>query len=206
MHARGKEILVVGALGLSIGVATAVTLWLSQRPMLPPASREPRLAYGTSSHVIPGHNAVVSAGNDISPVDSAEVAALERHLGAMPTDTLAVGRLAQLLESSHQPEQAARHYRRLLTINQGSRQAWFGLARVYATLENWEAAEGAIATFLEAVPGDPEAMYHLGVVHANRGDYSSARSWWRKVQQQTRDPAFAKRAAESLQRISGSSS
>jgi len=206
MHARGREVLVAGALGLSIGVATAVAVWLSQRPMLPPASREPGLAYGIASHATPGTKAVVSTGKDLSPADSAEVAELERHLRATPTDTSAVGRLAQLLESSHQPEQAARYYRRLLTIDRGSRRAWFGLARVYAALENWEAAEDAIATFLEAVPGDPEAMYHLGVIHANHGDYSSARSLWRKVQQQTGDPLLAKWAAESLERIRGSSS
>jgi len=206
MHARGREVPVAGALGLSIGVATAVTLWLSQGPMLPPAFREPRLAYGTSSHATPGTNPVVSTGYDLSPAVSAEVASLERHLRAAPADTVAIGRLAQLLESSHQPEQAARYYRRLLTIDRDSRRAWFGLARVYAALENWEAAEEAVATFLNAVPGDPEAMYHLGVIHANRGDYSAARSWWRKVQQQAGDPQLAKWAAESLERIRGSSS
>jgi Flp pilus assembly protein TadD len=77
---------------------------------------------------------------------------------------------------------------------------------VYADLENWEAAEGAMASLLEFAPGDPEAMYNLGAIHANRGDYSAARTWWRRVEKQGRDHHLAERAAESLERIAGSTS
>jgi len=206
MRARGNGVLTVGAFGLSVCLVAAVSIWLSLRHTLPLSSMEHSVADNTSLQVVKGSAVLVTPRENVGPAHQREVAAFEQHLKAEPTDTLAIARLAQLFESSRQPEQAARYYRRLLTINRNSRLAWIGLARVYAAVENWEAAEGALATLLEIVPGDPAAMYHLGAIHADRGDYLAARRWWQKVQQQGSDPQLAKRATESLERIGGSSS
>jgi Flp pilus assembly protein TadD len=128
---------------------------------------------------------------------------LEQRLREDPMDTLAIVRLARLLESSKEVEQAARYYRRLVTINRASRQGWIGLASVYETLENWNAAEEAITSLLAVAPGDAEAMYLLGSIHANRGDLAAARTWWRRVERQATDPQQAERTAQSLRRLSG---
>jgi cytochrome c-type biogenesis protein CcmH len=206
MHPKRKDLAFFGALSLCVGLAAAFTVQRGHQSV-PFRSAESATGYNASSwHPDASGDAPVPTRENVSPGYHREVAALEQQVNEDPTDTVAVARLAQLFESSHQFEQAARYYRRLLTLHRGSREAWIGLARVYADLENWEAAEGAIASLLELAPGDPEAMYNLGAIHANRGDYSAARTWWRKVERQGRDPQLAKRAAESLERIAGSTS
>lgn len=192
-----------GALLLWIGIASACTMEREDATLREPVGTA---AYDTAWFDPLRRDRVLSSnGADRSdPHDEAFV--LEQRLRQDPMDTLAIVELARLLESSQQAEQAARYYRRLVTINRASRQGWIGLASVYETLENWNAAEEAITAMLAFAPGDTEAMYLLGMVHANRGDLAAARTWWRRVERQATDPQLAERAAQSLRRMSGSRS
>ncbi|NNG16013.1 MAG: tetratricopeptide repeat protein [Gemmatimonadales bacterium] len=192
-----KGLIAIGALGLCLGTAQACTADGDETL--------PRASAGVAERDAPTSHRIARRDSTVSGVH-AEALELERRMGEDPNNAVAILELAQLFESTHELEQAARYYRRLLTINRGSRDGWIGLARVYLGLENVDAAEEGIATFLHLSPGDAEAMYLLGVIHAHRGDYAAARVWWRKVEQQAGDPQLAKQAAQSLQKLAGSPS
>ena len=50
-------------------------------------------------------------------------------------------------------------------------------------------------------PDDPAAMYNAGAIHANRGDYELAESWWERVRVQGTDSGLAELAVASLSRL-----
>ena len=195
--------LAIGMCGLWLVVASACTT--NREEYRPRAIGAPVAHNAVTSH--PAASGEMSASVDTrDPESHAQAGALERRLREAPRDTIAIMELARLFESSLEWEQAARYYRQLLTITRANRDAAIGLARVYVALENWDAAEAGITSLLAVSPDDAEAMYLLGAIHANRGDYATARTWWRKVERQLGDPQLAKRAAQSLHELAGSPS
>jgi len=131
-----------------------------------------------------------------------ELAALKQQLAATPDDLTVLGRLAVMHRSAHQPEQAAAYYERYLAIEPANRQMRLDLAQCYAAMQRWDAALDASLSLLEINPEDPVAMYNIGAIHANRGDFSEARKWWEKVRRQLIDEQLAAKARESLASIS----
>jgi tetratricopeptide (TPR) repeat protein len=192
-----NRLFAIGVLGLCIGTAQACAVDGDENRSRPRAGVVERDAPSSG-----GMARRDSTGRRFH----AEALGLERRVHENPHDAVAILELARLSESSHELEQAARYYRRLLTINRASRDGRIGLARVYLGLRNWDAAEEGITSFLHFSPGDAEAMYLLGEIHAERGDYAAARVWWRRVEQQASDPQLARQAAQSLARLAGSPS
>jgi tetratricopeptide (TPR) repeat protein len=130
-----------------------------------------------------------------------EMAVLEDRLRKEPADPEALLRSAVLLQDAHQPAEAAERYRRLLAVDPANRQAWLDLANVAVeagdTAGALAAAEGLLAEF----PDDPEGLWNLGAIQANRGRTEEARAAWRRASEQTADSTIAARAAEALERI-----
>lgn len=110
--------------------------------------------------------------------------------------------LARLLQGAHRPTEAASYYERYVALIPSDRQARLGLASVYAAVAQWEEAKGAMLSLLEVIPDDPAAMYNLGAIDANLGNYQEATAWWRRVSEGGADEALAVKATESLRRIS----
>ncbi len=131
-----------------------------------------------------------------------ELAALKQLLAVTPDDLTLLGKLAVMHRSAHQPEQAAVYYERYLAIDPANRQMRLDLAQCYAATQRWDAALDASLSLLEINPDDPVAMYNIGAIHANRGDFSEAREWWEKVRRQQIDEQLAAKARESLASIS----
>lgn len=131
-----------------------------------------------------------------------EVETLRKRLEEAPDDSTMLITLARLLQGAHQPAEAASYYRRYVALAPSDRQAWLDLASVYASMAQWEQARGAMLSLLEAIPDDPAAMYNLGAINANLGDYQEASAWWRRVGDVGADETLAARAAESLRRLS----
>jgi len=135
-----------------------------------------------------------------------ELAELRAHLDANPGDTAALARTALLLHGGHEAEAAIEYYERYLAEGGARRDVLLGMAGACADAKRWEAAELAMVALLDTSPDDAEAMYNLGAVHANRGNYEIARSWWKRVRDLGQDPTLTARAATSLERLPSSSS
>jgi tetratricopeptide (TPR) repeat protein len=135
-----------------------------------------------------------------------ELAELRAHLDAHPADTAALARTALLLHGGHVAEEAIEYYERYLAQGGARRDVLLGMAGAAADAKRWEAAERAMVALLDTSPDDAEAMYNLGAVYANRGNYEIARSWWERVRDLGGNPTLAAQAATSLERLPPSSS
>ena len=102
---------------------------------------------------------------------------------------------------AHQPAKAIPYLERYTAINQTNREVWLQLVTAYGALDNWGKALEATMAILASWPDDPEAMYNVGAIHANQGDYEEARRWWEKVRDQGTDSALADAATASLRRL-----
>jgi Flp pilus assembly protein TadD len=129
------------------------------------------------------------------------MAILEDRLAKDPADPEALQQSALLLQDAHQPAEAADRYRRLLAVDPGNRQAWLDLANVSVEAGDTAGALAATEGLLEAFPDDPEGLWNLGAIQANRGRTEEARAAWRRAADQTADPTIAGRATEALERI-----
>lgn len=196
-------------LSLTAAAALAVAVLVSLRE-LPRSPTADQLSGTASAAVADVHSSIAAAdprsattpdGGNVSHEFRAEVAALEGRLNDAPGDTLALGRLGALLHMAHQPVEAIPYLERYTAINQKNREVWLQLVTSYAAVENWDKAVEATMAMLAGWPDDPEAMYNLGAIHANQGDFKEARRWWKKVGNQGSDAALADRATVSLGRL-----
>jgi tetratricopeptide (TPR) repeat protein len=130
-----------------------------------------------------------------------EMAVLEDRLAKDPADPEALFRSAVLLQDAHQPAEAAERYRRLLAVDPANRQAWLDLANVAVEAGDTAGALAATEGLLAEFPDDPEGLWNLGAIQANRGRIEEARAAWRRASEQTADPAIAGRAAGALEQI-----
>ena len=131
-----------------------------------------------------------------------EVETLRMRLEEAPHDSTLLITLARLLQSAHRPTEAASYYQRYVALIPSDRQAWLDLASVYSAAAQWDEAKGAMLSLLESIPDDPAAMYNLGAINANQGNYQEATAWWTRVRDAGTDEALAVKATESLRRIS----
>ncbi len=180
-------------------VAVAVFVTLREPARLPSAARSPGTALAEAEDV---HSAITPDRGNVSHEFRAEVAALEERLINATSDTVALARLGSLLHMAHQPAKAIPYLERYTAINQTNREVWFQLVAAYGALDNWGKALEATMAILASWPDDPEAMYNVGAIHANQGDYEEARRWWERVRDQTTDSALAGTATASLRRLS----
>ncbi|MDH4043455.1 MAG: tetratricopeptide repeat protein [Gemmatimonadota bacterium] len=178
-------------------VAVAVVVSLRQ-PSLPSAARSPHPAFAKAADGRP--EAVPDRGN-VSHEFRAEVAALEARLTSTPSDTAALVRLGSLLLTAHQPATAIPYLERYTAINPTNWEIWLQLVTAYGALNDWDKALEATMAMLAIWPNDPEAMYNVGAIHANQGEYQEARRWWERVRDQGTDSALANAATASLRRL-----
>jgi len=196
MPQRLSAILVLAA-AAAVAVAVFVSLQESVRP--PAASSSPGAASAVAADV---HPATTPDRGNVSHEFRAEVAALEERLKDAPSDTVALARLGSLWNMAHQPAKAIPPLERYTAINRTNREVWLQLVTAYGAVGDWGKALEATTTILASWPNDPEAMYNVGVIHANQGNYEEARRWWERVRNQRDDSALADTAAASLRRLS----
>jgi tetratricopeptide (TPR) repeat protein len=180
-------------------VAVAVFVTLREPAWRPSVAPSPGTALAEAVDV---HSAITPDRGNVSHEFRAEVAALEEGLNNATNDTVALARLGSLLHMAHQPAKAIPYLERYTAINQTNREVWLQLATAYGALENWGKALEATMAILASWPDDSEAMYNVGAIYANQGDYEEARRWWERVRDQTTDSALAGTATASLRRLS----
>lgn len=179
-------------------VAAAASVSLREPPGRASASPPRSGASAEAVDVLPA--SVPNRGN-VSHGLRVEIAALEARLDSAPGDTAALARLGSLLGRAHQPAAAIPYLERYAAINPGNRELWLQLATSYGDLGNWGMALEVTMATLARWPDDPAAMYNAGAIHANRGDYELAESWWERVRVQGADSGLAELAVASLSRL-----
>ncbi len=188
---------------LSVTAFAAVSAVTFVRLSEPPPSPD---SYAPSSSPVLSGATATSAPSpgkaNVSEQFHSELAALEQQLASTPDDLSVLGRLAVMHRSAHQPAQAAAYYQRYLDLDPTNRQMRLDLTQSYAAMQRWDDALQASLSLLEISPDDPAAMYNIGAIQANRGDFSEARKWWEKVRSQQVDKPLAAKARESLESIS----
>lgn len=121
---------------------------------------------------------------------------------ANPVDTAALATVATLLHSAHEAPEAIEYYERYLAQGGRRRDVLLEMAGACVYAKRWEAAERAMLALLDTSPDDSEAMYNLGAIRANQGDYEAARHWWERVRDRPEaNVQLAAKAAASLQRL-----
>lgn len=189
-----RRAIVIASVGALVIVALIVAVQRARRPSgsAPPAQVLEMLSEGALATSEPG---------PVSGEFRHEMAVLEDRLATDPADPEALLRSAVLLQDAHQPAEAAERYRRLLAVDPRNRQAWLDLANVAAAAGDTAGALAATEGLLAAFPDDPEGLWNLGAIQANRGRTEEARAAWSRAASQTADPAIAERAAEALEQI-----
>lgn len=187
--------------GLKIVLLLATVLLVFVAVVAPTGGRGPAEAPhppqpATTAMATPAPNA-----DNVDHAVRAEMQRLQRALEAAPEDTSLLVRMARLLHDAHRPAEAVDYYERYLRLNPSDRQGWLDLADCCAATAAWDRARTAMETLLERFPDDPAALYNLGAIHANTGDFDEARAWWTRARNQTADAALARRAAASLEQI-----
>jgi len=187
---------------LSATAFAAVSAVTFVRLSEPPSAAESQPPSGDTLGGVAAMSATNPGKGNVSEHFRSELAALKQQLAATPDDLTVLERLAVMHRSAHQPEQAAAYYERYLAIEPANRQMRIDLAQCYAAVQRWDAALEVSLSLLEINPEDPVAMYNVGAIQANRGDFNEARKWWEKVRRQQIDEQLAAKARESLASIS----
>jgi Flp pilus assembly protein TadD len=138
------------------------------------------------------------SATNVSSAMRGRMRTLTNRVESDPADTSALLELARLLHDAHKPRDAARYYARYTALNPANREAWFDLADSYGRAGDWSDARAAMQSLLELHPGDPAALYNLGVIELQLGDAAGARTWWEKAAGQTKDTATARRARDAI--------
>ncbi len=131
----------------------------------------------------------------------ADIETLKAQLANDPGNPELLLDIATKYHDGHKPVDAIRYYEDYLAINETDEQAWLDLASSYAELEDWTEAETATRRLLDVNPSNASALYNLGAIRANRGDFDEARRLWEQVRDEQPQAAVTGQAREALIRL-----
>lgn len=152
----------------------------------------------------PGASGAEPAVGNVSKTFYTEVAIYRQRLDDNPADTLAMRKLARLLQDGHGEDEASALYERYLELAPGNRQVWLDLAATQGSRRRWDEADRAMDRMLDRFPGDESALYNKGAIAANSGRKSEAERLWRDLVSDGADQTIVRRARSSLERLAGS--
>jgi len=137
------------------------------------------------------------SSDNVSHSFRVRVAHLRERLETEPSDTLALGELADLLFDAHRMEEAVQLYEQYVAVRPLARQVWLDLATARADLGLLAEAESTLAHMLELYPDDPAATWNLGALAANQGRREEAAEWWHRTMASS-DSSLSRKAREAL--------
>jgi len=130
-----------------------------------------------------------------------QIFVLEEQIKLNASDTLAMRQLGRLLQDGHRMLEADLNYSNYLEMRPRARQVWLDLAATRAADERWEPAKDAVRDMLEVYPGDEFAIYNLGAISANAGDFTEARKVWQGLVDTGSDNTVVSMATLSITRL-----
>ena len=154
-----------------------------------------------------GHQRIVAAASQPDSNEQvrlafhAQVETLKARLTEDPANADLLLDIATQYHDGHKPTEAIPYYQDYLATNETNEQAWLDLASCFAELEDWQQAEAATRRLLEINPSNTSALYNLGAIRANVGDYDEARQLWEQISDHQSPADVARQAREALARL-----
>jgi Flp pilus assembly protein TadD len=130
-----------------------------------------------------------------------EKAFLTEQLRRNPKHTPILLRLAQMERQEGNLAGARRHLEESGAADGKQLDIRLELSLVCSEMGDLAAAEEQNREVLRLVPGQPDALYNLGAIAANRGDARQARQYWMSVVGSGRDSDAAAKSLAGIQRL-----
>jgi tetratricopeptide (TPR) repeat protein len=130
-----------------------------------------------------------------------EKAFLEEQLKTKPNHPPILVRLGEVERSMGELADARKHLEQALQVDSSLVEARLELSMVCYQLKDEREAERQNLLVLKQDPKQPDALYNLGAIEANRGQFPQAREYWQKVVQYAPDSASGKNAAVALTKL-----
>ena len=131
----------------------------------------------------------------------ADIETLKARLVQDPTNAVILLELARKYHDGHKVADAVPYYRDYLALEPSDEQTWLDLVNALAELEQWEDAESVTRQLLNINPHNVSALYNLGAIRANLGDYTEARRLWEQVRDDRSNTNVASQAQAALTRL-----
>jgi cytochrome c-type biogenesis protein CcmH/NrfG len=133
-----------------------------------------------------------------------EVMALESQLQKKPNHVPILTRLAQIARENGKPAEAIPYLRRIIQLEPKNTEARLELGRNLYDTGDVTGAMDQTNQLLSEDQKNVDALYNMGAIYANSSKPEIARDYWKRAV--ASDPASdsGKRAAQSLQRLTGS--
>jgi Flp pilus assembly protein TadD len=100
---------------------------------------------------------------------------------ANPNDTLIIHQYADFLSAAHKPDEALKYYNMILKKDPNRIDIYFAEALVHFNKQDYSNAEATTRKVLKIDSKNPQALYNLGAIAANRGDNATAKKYWNEV-------------------------
>ena len=147
-----------------------------------------------------------SAGGSVKESDALaapahEKAFLEEQLKTKPNHPPILVRLGEVERSMGQLADARKHLEQALQVDPSLVDARLELSMVCYQLKDEREAERQNLLVLKQDAKQPDALYNLGAIEANRGQFAQAREYWQKLVQYAPDSASGKNAAVALTKL-----
>jgi cytochrome c-type biogenesis protein CcmH/NrfG len=189
LSSRTFRLTLAAAAAVAVFVALTAAIHLKDTPS-PAVSKAP---------------AAESAQAPVAGVDSRhEAMALESQLQKKPNHVPILTRLAQIARENGKPAEAIPYLRKIIQLEPKNTEARLELGRnLYDTGD----VTGAMEQTNQILNGDPknvDALYNMGAIYANSSKPEVARDYWKRAVASDPSSDSGKRAAQSLQRLSGS--
>ena len=145
-----------------------------------------------------------AAGGQVGGVAPGFQQRLHDAQAALAEDSLDVDRLldlAHLYDDGHQAADAVPLYRRVIELAPEQPMPYFDLAGALVELREFDEATQVLEGWIEQHPDDVRALFNLGAVRANAGDFDAARSWFDEVIRANTDAALTLQAQQAILRL-----
>lgn len=130
-----------------------------------------------------------------------EKAFLAEQSARNPTHAPILLRLAQIERSEGNLSAARQHLEQAVAADGKQVDIRLELGLVCWEMGDFAAAEEQNRTVLRFEPGQPDALYNLGAISANRGNAAQAREFWRDAIRSGRNSDAAGKARQAVERL-----
>lgn len=103
---------------------------------------------------------------------------MKEDMSKTPNDTSKMRILADLLTTSHKPDEAISYYDQILKKDPKRKDILFSLAFAYYQKKDFNQAEETTNRILKLDKNDLQAQYNLGAIAASKGETAKARELW----------------------------
>jgi tetratricopeptide (TPR) repeat protein len=126
---------------------------------------------------------------------------LRKSVEENPNDTAKIREYADFLAAAHKPDQAITEYEKILKKYPSRTDIISAIAFIHYKNGEYAEAEKLINKVLSINKDDVQALYNLGAIAANQGDFAKAKIIWTKIVKEYPESELTELAKSSLNRL-----